>query len=102
GEWKAWSGRGQSPATVMLELRDKVNQAHKVRSVALTPRPASYRPASVLPASQPGHFQSLFQIARLPHIRRPMCAGQLHWCLPKIDKLAAQVELNWPRSGATT
>jgi len=37
GESKAYPGGSQSPATVFLALRDKVNQAHKVRSVALTP-----------------------------------------------------------------
>src|SRR5262249_50965558 len=93
--------RATSFAVVILELRDKASRAHKALSLVLTARLTNCRPASVPLASQPGHSQSPFQIAQLPHSLRPMCAVQARWCLPKVDRLVEQVERPWPRCGAT-
>src|SRR5215471_19714282 len=101
GKSAVWPHGGRPFASAILTLRDKADQAHRARSVALTPPPTSCRPASVLRGPQRGHFQLLSRIARLPHIRQPMCAGQLRWGLPKVDQLALRVELPWLRCGAT-
>src|SRR4026208_1523759 len=84
--------------TVLISpFHDNATSTHRARPLAQVWRLTNRHPGSAPAASQPGRFQSLFQIDQPPHTPLLACAPQSRWRLRRVGQLAPRVESPWLR-----